>query len=69
VAAQASADQVSQEQRDQGMLFPSQAHIVEVEIAIATRTAEFMFDNGLATMQRPADIRRWIEEQVYKPQY
>ncbi len=29
VAAQASADQVSQEQRDHGMLFPSQANILE----------------------------------------
>ena len=69
VAAQASADQVSQEQRDHGMLFPSQANIQEVEVAIATRTAEFMFDNGLATVQRPANIRQWIEEQLYNPQY
>jgi len=69
VAAQASADQVSQEQRDHGMLFPSQANILEVEVAIATRTAEFMFDNGLATVERPADIRHWIEEQLYDPQY
>jgi malate dehydrogenase (oxaloacetate-decarboxylating)(NADP+) len=69
VAAQASADQVSQEQRDHGMLFPSQANILEVEVAIATRTAEFMFDNGLATVQRPVNIRQWIEEQLYNPQY
>jgi hypothetical protein len=69
VAAQASADQVSQEQRDHGMLFPSQANILEVEVAIATRTAAFMFDSGLATVQRLADIRHWIEEQLYDPQY
>ena len=69
VAAQASADQVSQEQRDHGMLFPSQANILEVEVAIATRTAEFMFNNGLATVERPADIRHWIEQQFYDPQY
>jgi malate dehydrogenase (oxaloacetate-decarboxylating)(NADP+) len=69
VAAQASADQVSQEQRDHGMLFPSQANILEVEVAIATRTAKFMFNNGLATVERPADIRHWIEEQLYDPQY
>ena len=69
VAAQASADQVSQEQRSHGMLFPSQADILEVEVAIAIRVAEFMFDKGLATVKRPADIRHWVEQQLYKPQY
>jgi malate dehydrogenase (oxaloacetate-decarboxylating)(NADP+) len=69
VAAQASADQVSQEQRSHGMLFPSQAAILEVEVAIAIRVAEFMFDKGLATVKRPADIRHWVEQQLYKPQY
>jgi malate dehydrogenase (oxaloacetate-decarboxylating)(NADP+) len=34
-----------------------------------TRVAEFMFDKGLAKVERPADIRAWIEEQLYKPQY
>jgi malate dehydrogenase (oxaloacetate-decarboxylating)(NADP+) len=69
VAAQGSADQVTGEQRSQGMLFPSQADILEVEVAIATRTAEYIFDNGLATAERPTDIRSWIEGQLYNPQY
>ena len=69
VAAQGSADQVTKEQRSHGMLFPSQADILEVEVAIATRTAEYIFDNGLATVERPTDIRSWIEGQLYNPQY
>jgi malate dehydrogenase (oxaloacetate-decarboxylating)(NADP+) len=69
VAAQGSADQVTEEQRSQGMLFPSQADILEVEVAVATRTAEYIFDNGLATVERPTDIRSWIEGQLYIPQY
>jgi malate dehydrogenase (oxaloacetate-decarboxylating)(NADP+) len=69
VAAEGSADQVTKEQRNHGMLFPSQADILEVEVAIATRTAEYIFDNGLATVKRPADIRSWIQGQLYKPQY
>ena len=68
-AAQASADQVSDVQRGRGMLFPSQADILEVEVTTATRVAEFMFDKGLAKVERPADIRAWIEGQLYKPQY
>jgi len=69
VAAQASADQVRDTERSGGMLFPSQAHILQVEVTTATRVAEFMFDKGLAKVERPADIRAWIEEQLYKPQY
>jgi malate dehydrogenase (oxaloacetate-decarboxylating)(NADP+) len=68
-AAQASADQVNDAERGCGMLFPSQANILEVEVTTAIRAAEFMFDKGLATVKRPADIRAWIEGQVYKPQY
>jgi malate dehydrogenase (oxaloacetate-decarboxylating)(NADP+) len=69
VAAQASAGQVAAEQRRHGMLFPSQANILEVEVAIAAITAEYIFDNNLATVERPTDIRSWIEGQLYKPQY
>jgi len=39
------------------------------EITTATRVAEFMFDEGLAQVKRPRDIRTWIERQLYKPQY
>jgi malate dehydrogenase (oxaloacetate-decarboxylating)(NADP+) len=69
VAAQASADQVGPELRAKGMLFPSQADILETEVTTATRVAEFMFEAGLAQVERPRDIRAWIEGQLYKPQY
>lgn len=68
-AAQASADQVTDTERTRGMLFPSQANIREVEVTTAVRVAEFMFDSGLATVPRPADVRAWIEQQTYKPVY
>src|SRR5882762_3237197 len=69
VAAQASADQVGPDLRAKGMLFPSQADILETEVTTATRVAEFMFDQGLAQAARPKDIRAWIEGQLYNPQY
>jgi hypothetical protein len=43
------------------------ADILETEVTTATRVAEFMFDNGLAQVERPRDIRAWIEDQLYKP--
>lgn len=69
VAAEASADQVSDDLRAKGMLFPSQANIMATEIATATRVAEYMFDKGLATVERPAEIEPWIEAMLYKPHY
>jgi malate dehydrogenase (oxaloacetate-decarboxylating)(NADP+) len=69
VAAQASADQVGPDLRAKGMLFPSQANILETEVTTATRVAEFMFEQGLAQVERPRDIRGWIESQLYQPQY
>ncbi len=68
-AAQASADQVGPDLRAKGMLFPSQANILETEVTTAARVAEFMFDKGLAQAERPRDIRAWIEGQLYKPRY
>ncbi|HUI21414.1 MAG TPA: NAD-dependent malic enzyme [Methylocella sp.] len=68
-AAEASAGQVDPTLRAKGMLFPSQANILETEVTTATRLAEFMFDKGLAQVERPRDIRAWIETQLYQPQY
>ncbi|MBI1246259.1 oxaloacetate-decarboxylating malate dehydrogenase [bacterium] len=68
-AAHGSADQVSQFDRNLGMLFPRQDAILETEITTATRVAEFIFDQGEATVERPIDIRAWIESMVYRPQY
>jgi malate dehydrogenase (oxaloacetate-decarboxylating)(NADP+) len=68
-AAQASADQIGPALRARGMLFPGQADILETEVTTATRVAEFMFDQGLAQVDRPRDIRAWIEGQLYVARY
>jgi malate dehydrogenase (oxaloacetate-decarboxylating)(NADP+) len=68
-AAKGLADQVSPEQLKLGMLYPPQSAILKVEVKTAARVAEFMFDNGLATVERPAEIRSWVEGQLYHPQY
>jgi malate dehydrogenase (oxaloacetate-decarboxylating)(NADP+) len=68
-AAHAVADQITPKQLKQGMLFPPQSGILDIEVQAAVRVAEFMFDNGLATVERPTDVRSWIEGQLYHPQY
>ncbi len=69
VAAQASADQVGDDLRQKGMLFPSQSNVLEVEVTTAVRIVEHMFDQGLATIPRPKDLRAFVEEQLYTPGY
>ena len=68
-AAKATADQVGQADRDRGMLFPKQSNILETEITTAARVAEFIFDQKQATVDRPTDVRAWLETITYKPQY
>jgi len=53
VAAQASADQIGPDLRSKGMLFPGQDNILETEPQRQPRVAEFMFDEGLAQVERP----------------
>ncbi len=69
VAAHATADQVGPALCAKGMLYPSQDQILETEVTTATRIVEYMFDAGLAQVERPRDIRAWIEGQLYKPHY
>jgi malate dehydrogenase (oxaloacetate-decarboxylating)(NADP+) len=68
-AAEATADQIGPDLRAKGMLYPSQANILETELTTATRVAEFMFQEGLAQVEQPQEIRAWIEGQLYAPQY
>ena len=68
-AARATADQVGPDLRARGRLYPSQSNILETEVTTASRVAESMFDQGLAQVDRPRDIRSWVEAQLYDPQY
>jgi malate dehydrogenase (oxaloacetate-decarboxylating)(NADP+) len=69
VAAQAMADQVGTDMRKAGRLFPDQSNILQTEVTTAVRVVEFMFDKGMAQVERPTDIRAWIEAQLYTPSY
>ncbi len=68
-AAQATADQVTDAQRSLGMLFPPQTNVLETEIRTAERVATVIFDQGLARVERPKDIARWLREKIYRPEY
>lgn len=68
-AAHAVASQVPANLLKQGLMYPLQSNILEVEIQTATRVAKLVFDTNLAQVDRPNDIEAFIREHVYKPEY
>jgi malate dehydrogenase (oxaloacetate-decarboxylating)(NADP+) len=68
-AARAVADQVTPEQLKQGMLYPPQSNILEVEVRTAERVATLVFDRKLARAKRPKDIDSWLRGMLYKAEY
>ena len=68
-AGQSVADQVPTELLNQGLLYPLQSNILEIEIQTAARVAKLVFDSGLARVERPADMVAFIRSHVYKQEY
>lgn len=69
VAAQAVAELVTQEELDTGLIYPPQHDIRAASLHVAARIAARIFDNGLARVERPADIAAHIAEMAYQPAY
>jgi malate dehydrogenase (oxaloacetate-decarboxylating)(NADP+) len=69
VAARAVADQVTKQQLEEGMLYPPQANLLDVELATASQVAEVIFARGLARVDQPADLNAFIRSHAYVPRY
>jgi len=68
-AAKAVADQVTDHQREMGLLFPPQSNVLEAEIRTAERVVKIIFDRDLARVGKPTDVNAWLRKQLYKPEY
>jgi malic enzyme len=69
VAAQAVAEQVTEEDLAMGLIYPPQSHILDASLHVAERIATYIFDQGLARVPRPTDVRSLVHERVYRPFY
>jgi malate dehydrogenase (oxaloacetate-decarboxylating)(NADP+) len=67
VAARAVAEQVTDRQREEGMLYPLQSNILDTELRTAAKVAEAVFERGLAPVNRPADIGKFIRQHAHTP--
>jgi malate dehydrogenase (oxaloacetate-decarboxylating)(NADP+) len=68
-AARALADQVSERDVQDGRVFPAPSYIREVALAVSVATASVAYDEGLATRQRPADLRAAAAHTMFAPDY
>ncbi len=68
-AAKALASQVTEDMVSRGIIYPPISKIREVATEIAIDVATHIFDNGLATVERPADIAAFVKSKMYYPKY
>jgi malate dehydrogenase (oxaloacetate-decarboxylating)(NADP+) len=69
VAAQAVAEQVSDESLATGLIYPPQSHILDASLHVAERVAAYIFDHGLARVPRPDDVGALVRTRAYRPTY
>ena len=69
IAAKAVSEQVDQASLDRGLIYPSQSRILEASTHVAIRLATFIFDEGLAGIDRPDDIEALVRGRAYRPEY
>ena len=68
-AAKALARQVSEDNLEQGLIYPPLTEIREVSAAIAAAVAEVAYKRGLTAQPKPDNVRQHIEAQMYVPDY
>jgi malate dehydrogenase (oxaloacetate-decarboxylating)(NADP+) len=69
VAAQAVAEQVTEENLASGLIYPPQSRILETSLHVAERIATHIFEQDLARVPRPDDIGALIRDRAYRPVY
>jgi len=69
IAAQAVAEQVTEENLATGLIYPPQSRILDASLHVAERVAAYIFDKGLARVPRPDDIGALIRTRAYRPVY
>jgi malate dehydrogenase (oxaloacetate-decarboxylating)(NADP+) len=68
-AAQAIAEQVSEDNLAAGLIYPPRERIFSASLHVAERVATRIFDLGLARVPRPDDVGALIRSSVYHPVY
>jgi malate dehydrogenase (oxaloacetate-decarboxylating)(NADP+) len=68
-AARTLARQVTDADLAQGSLYPPLAQVRDVSAQIAAAVAQVAYDQGFATVPKPADLLTYVRSQMYDPHY
>jgi malate dehydrogenase (oxaloacetate-decarboxylating)(NADP+) len=68
-ASEAVAEQITQEDFNNGLIYPPIKNIREVSVNVAVKVAEEIFKSGLARVKKPKNIRKFIKSKMYEPVY
>lgn len=66
-AAKKLADLVSESDLDNGSMYPPLSEVRSLSAEIAAAVAEYLFDQGLAQAERPADILAAVKAHMWSP--
>ncbi|HWR94983.1 MAG TPA: NAD-dependent malic enzyme [Flavobacterium sp.] len=69
IAAEAVAEQVSESDYEKGLIYPNVNDILKVSIKVAERVAEYIFESGLAGVNKPNNIKEFIYSKMHVPSY
>ena len=69
VAAKTLAEEVLPQDLDQGSLYPPLKNIRELSLAIATAVAEKSYELGIAQLEKPENLKEYIQSTMYDPTY
>lgn len=69
IAAEAVAEQVTEEDFGNGLIYPHVANILNVSFNVAVKIADKIFNSGLSGVERPKDISAFIKSKMYEPKY
>lgn len=68
-AARTLAQMVSEEELSAGTIYPDLGMIRQISLAIAAAVCREAWDQGLARYDEPDDIRRYVRDCMYHPEY
>jgi len=68
-AARALASCVSEEEKNEGRIYPRIDRIRDISAEVATKVIEQAFQEGVAQIERPDDIKALVKDSMYYPQY
>lgn len=68
-ASRKLAELVTQDDLDNGSLYPSLTEIRPISEAVSVAVAQWAYDNGLATAEKPQDLDAAVKASMYTPHY